>query len=236
MLSVLLALTLSLTAAAEPPLAIPGDAPPPRARPERLSPEKLRALQQYKDRRLSIYSETILHGGETTVWSTGWGGPRWGTAVHVSHAPVFTTRDWGFYQGPQRLSVPNALELAGDPRAVDLSARIARKQRAARGWYAVAGVGGAGVATGIVGQVLADDRSQWQTWSSVALGGAITAVVGMIGGAGPAGEARRLEDRPAASMRPDEAQDVVTRYNEQLAAELGLTPDEVWSVEAPVGR
>lgn len=229
---------------AELPLAIPADptAPAPAVqaptpsppRPGPMSPEKLEALRRYQAERLAIRGETEVHGGGArAVWVGGWWGPRWGphTTVAVVPEPVFATRTWGIYQGPQRLQVPTAMEMSGDPQAAALQQTIDRKKRASRAWYTAAGIGGGVAVASLFGQLNADDRVEYTNWQLAGVAGVGTAVVGLLGAGGPAGEARALERYPSRSMTPAEARALVDRHNDRLRQELGLTPQEVWSIE-----
>lgn len=253
MLSTLLLCTLAL-AQEEGPLAIPAQPgappthsaapptppqpgspapPPPSDRPGAMSPQKLEALRRYQSERIAILNETEFHGGGATVWTGMWWGPRWGphTTIAIAPEPVFASRTWGFYQGPQRLQVTTALELAGDPKAETLQATINRKKRAARNWTTVA-VAGAGVGiAGIFGQLTADDRREYDTWQLVSLGGGLGVLTGLVAAAGPTGEAQALAKYPSRSLSPAEARAVADRYNDRLRQELGLSPQEVWSIE-----
>jgi len=231
--------TAAPASADEQPLAIPPDqvppslaVPGPRRHPG-LSPDKLAALRQYQAERLQIHGETELHGGGTTVWAGGWWGPRWGpvTTVAIAQEPIFATRSWGFYQGPQRLDVPDALQLAGDPRAPELQARIDHKRAAARGWRTVAGAGGVALVTSIFGNATASNLAEHQTWGTVGLAGGAVAVVGLIAGSSPAAEAATLARYPAHTLSPAEARAVVDAYNDHLRDRLGLSPQDVWSIE-----
>lgn len=232
------------------PLAIPAnpDAPPPAVQapepevvgpqaPTRgapMTPEKLEALRRYQAERLSIRGETEVYGGGArAVWVGGWWGPRWGphTTVAVVPEPVFATRTWGIYQGPQRIDVPDAMRMSGDTQAEALEGTIRSKKSAARAWYTVAGVGGAVAVASLFGQLSADNRYEYANWQIAGLGGATAGVVGLLGAAGPAGEARALERYPARSLTPAEARNLVDRHNDRLRQELGLSPQEVWSIE-----
>lgn len=226
----------STSSSRDRPLALPGAGP--RAAQAPMSPEKLKALRTYEAERLVIRGETELRMGAVPVvgWGWGWGwGPRPGwrhhTTVGVAMAPVGTSRNWGIYQGQERLSVPSALSLAGSPRLDQVQSAIRRKRTAATAWYTVAGVGGAALVGSIVGRVAADDRQEWATWYTVGVAGGVTGVVGLIAGSGPAADAQRLEYHPYRSMSLADARDMVDRHNDRLRERLGLTPAEVWSIE-----
>lgn len=222
------------TTAPAPPRAVrPGIEGPPSDRPGAMSPQKLEALRRYRNERLQILGETEVHGGGATFVHGVWWGPRWGpaTSVVIAPEPVFTSRTWGFYQGPERLDVPTALRLAGDERAERVQQTIDRKRRAARTWTGVAvASAGLGIA-GVFGELQADTRYEYLNWRLVTLGGAVGVVTGLVVAAGPAGEAQALQRYPARSLSPAEARAVVDRHNDRLRQELGLSPQEVWSIE-----
>jgi len=219
-------------------------APAPAARPEQrgqLSPQKLEALRQYQAERLVIRGETEVHSGPVMVhtgvaWGPRWGrrwGPRWGpsTSVAVVSSPVFASRTWGIYQGPERLGVPTALSLAGDPRGDQIQQTINRRKRTASAWYTVAGAGGAAIVASLFGQLSAPDKDTYYSWQLVGLGGAGTAAIGMLAGSGPASDARSLERYPSRTLTATEARALVDRHNDSLRDQLGLSPRDVWEIE-----
>lgn len=232
------------------PLALPAQTPSPAAAGRPLaqqaspppSPERLRLLRTYRQDRLVLRGETEYHQGPATAWTTGWGyggyggwGGYYGTTV-ISN-PVWTTRTWGIYQGPERLSTPRFLEVAGQPGlAGELQGTIDRKRKHARTWYTVAGVGAAGILTGIVGMGQAQDRDTWYIFNDVALAGVGLTVGGMIGGSFPSAKASRLHRYPSATLSAGEAQEYVDAHNERLQAELGLSAQEVWAFEIGAGE
>ncbi len=216
------------------PLAIP-NGPPGHKQPP-MSPQKLQALRDYEAQRLQIRGETEVRTEAVPVfgwgWSWGWRGryhPH--TTVGVAYAPVGTSRGWGIYQGPDRLSTIDALTVAGDSRLAGVEQTISRKRNTARGWYTVAGVGGAAAVSSVFGRAWADTPAEYNTWTTVGVVGGISTVVGLVAGAGPSSDARALQDVPARSMSLSEARAMVDRYNDGLRQRLGLTPAEVWSIE-----
>lgn len=239
--------------APEMPLAIPAGpstapatpatpAPlPPSSRPGAMSPQKLDALRRYKAERLEIQGETEVHQGAATVWTGVRWGPRWGprrgpgrgphTAVAVVATPSYATHGWGIYQGPERLQVPDALQLAGDPRGDQLQQTVARKHRTANAWYTVAGLGGGAIIAGIFGQISAPNRHAAYTWQLVSVGGAGAAAVGVLAGGSAAADARSLAQYPARTLTVAEARQVVDQHNDHLRQELGLSPQDVWEIE-----
>ena len=231
----------------EQPLAIPvgGELPAPSPASKEaappgppggggpMGPDKLRALRTYRDQRLALRSEVEVHGGGAIAYSTGWGGPGWGWGTTtVVPNPVVTSRTWGIYQGPAALSAPHFLELAGDLERRDrLLGEIHHARSKRNAWYAVAGVGAAGLLTGMVGMQAADNREQFENANLIGLGGAALTVTGLLGASFPSAKARRLERYPSASMGPAEAQRLIDAHNEHLAQDLGLQPREVWQIE-----
>jgi len=253
----LLGLQLSQAQADEPPPAIPAEegppavAPPPRPTfqpPAQHSPQKLDALRQYQQERLNIHPETSYSGGGTMVvggyWGgvwrpTPWGGVHYGYYVPgaVVSEPITAEHSWGVYRGPERLTTPDLLHAGGDDvRAGDLESDIRHAKAASTVWYGAAGVGLATALTGMMGLVtVANDRQDAQFFSQVALGGAGVAAIGLFGGSFPAARARRLRYDTADTLTVDEAHALIRHANEDLRNSLGLTADDVWSVEsAPV--
>lgn len=228
------------------PAAIPfgGSTSPPGA----LTAERLAALRRYRAEHLSLRSETDLRGGGTTVVSgvtvggyrTGpFGGVGYGWTVPgmVISEPPETVRGWGVYQGPQRLTVPELLAATGETqRAKDLSARIHKAETAKSVWMGVAGVGAAGLVTGLFGLMLSDDDGQALTWSRVAMAGTGVTLTGVFGGAFPAAKAGRLTHEVPETLTLPETQALVDQQNEALRGELGLTPEEVWQMESGGAR
>ena len=233
------------------PLAIPAHAPSPAASLAQpagppqppASPERLKLLRTYRQQRLVVRGETEIRQGPTTAWTTGWGyggyggwsgyygGMGWGSTTMISN-PVWTTRTWGVYQGPERLSTPAFLEEAGQlTKANELSTTISKKRKQAKGWYTVAGVGAAGILTGIVGMGQAQNAESYYTFNAVSLGGVGLVVSGLMGGSFPSAKASQLARYPSMSVSAEEAQEYVDTHNDRLRDELGLTTQEVWAFE-----
>ena len=220
-------------AAPEHPLAMPGNRP---AEAALFDANRLQALRTYRNRRLTLHPETELHGGDTHVVGMGMGGPwGWGgwwgsTAVYTD--PYYTVRTWGIYRGPQRLSVPEFLGTVGaTDRKASLDHEIGHARGAARAWFTVAGIGGAGIVAGLVGMGIADTHEQWRLMNNITFTGSLVTIGGLLGGSFPNGKAARLERYPAASMGIDESQEYVDKYNDSLRKDLGLEPQDVWQIE-----
>lgn len=237
--------------AAEQPLAIPAQPPPRRpegARPEpgpmSRTPEQLAALRRYRDERLQVRAETEIHGGSTMVVGGWWGGAwrpgpygRWhygfGFPGAVIAEPPTLERAWGVYRGPQRLTVPELLQVTGQTDlARDLDRDIRRARTASTLWFGLAGVGVASAVAGMVGLSVADDREEALLYNQVVLGGAGAAATGLFVGSFPASKASRLTHDVPRTMTLQEAQALVAQRNEALRNELGLTPGDVWQIES----
>lgn len=254
-----LQLSTSIARADEAPPAIPVQEAPPAVAPAprpvpvgppRHSAQKLDALRQYQQERLSIRPETSYSGGGTMVvggyWAGGWRPTPWGGAHFgyyvpgaVISEPVTAQHSWGVYRGPERMTTPDLLRAGGDDvRASDLESDIHHAKTASTLWYGAAGVGLATALTGMMGlATVAEDRQDAQFFSQVALGGAGVAAIGLFGGSFPAAKARRLRYDTADTLSVDEAHTLIRHANEDLRNKLGLSPDDVWSVEsAPVVR
>lgn len=258
------AVALAQDVYAEPPPAIPAQTEEPRAlpaqgrapdlnalrRPPERSPERLQALRQYQDERLTVRTETEFHGGGAMVvggvWGGGYrpgpyGGVRYGWSIPgaVISEPVTVEHGWGVYRGPERLTTPDILRAGGEvERADDLDRDIRRAKLASNLWLGVAGVGVATAISGMMGQSIAESRDEAIFFNNVTLGGVGVAAVGVIGGSFPATRARALRYEPDRTLSLQETQELVRKNNETLRRNLGLTPDDVWQVESapPPGR
>jgi hypothetical protein len=116
---------------------------------------------------------------------------------HVNPNPIYTTRSWGIYRGPERITVPEFLRTIGDGEGLEeLRTDISGHRQRAKRAFNVAGLGGAGLVVGILGMSVATTESSWYTWNLVALGGSVTGLSGMIGGSLAASKASQLERHP----------------------------------------
>ncbi|MEC8423953.1 MAG: hypothetical protein VX000_09260, partial [Myxococcota bacterium] len=142
-------------------------------------------------------------------------------------------RTWGIYRGPQRLDVPDFLSVAGEvERKRKLDAALERLRRRGTGWSVVAGLGGAGLVTGLVGMSSVENRRDFELFNSLTLGSTLVMATGFIGTSFPRGRESALRRYPAATLGSDEAQQLIDRHNEMLRTELGLSAADVWALEA----
>ena len=154
-----------------------------------------------------------------------------GTGVVVTDN-ISTFRTWGAYRGPQRLSTPDFLNLAGATKKHDeVVGEIKQLQKTAKGWYAVAGTGVAGVLTGLVGMGMAENIETYATFNLVSLGGTLVAIGGLFGASFPGSKAQRLYRYPGSTMSSDEANDLAHAANEKLRQDLEIAPNEAWLLD-----
>jgi hypothetical protein len=230
-----------------PPVTQPAPAPPPVERPlavpagppAPVTAARLQALRGYKAGRLQLRDETEFRGGSAWVmgggyggmWGPGYGAWGWGGPVVID--PPTALRTWGVYRGPERLDVPEFLTAVGQTqRRKELDADITRLKRRATFWSVIAGLGGAGLATGLVGMSTVETRQQYDTFNAVTLGGTLVMATGFIGNSFPRGKESALRRYPSATMGSDEAQQLIDAHNEALREELGLSAADVWALEA----
>jgi len=198
-----------------------------------LTPERLMALRTYKGQRLQVRAETEYRGSSVaTFTSMSYGYPHgMGSGVVVTDN-ISTFRTWGVYRGPQRLSTPDFLHLVGATDKRDaLVDEIKDLRKSAKGWYAVAGTGVAGVLTGLVGMATAGDINTYSTFNMVSLSGTIVTIGGLFGASFPSSKAQRLYKYPGSKMSSDAANDLTHAANERLRQELEIAPNEAWLLD-----
>jgi hypothetical protein len=198
-----------------------------------LTPERLKALRTYKGQRLQVRAETEYRGGGVSTFSSmSYGYPHgYGTGVVVSE-PVSTFRTWGVYRGPQRLSVPDFLTIAGATQERDdLVATITKARRASHVWFGGAAVGMAAIVTGLVGMGAAKKLPTYRQYNYIALSGTGATIGCLLGASFPAAKASRLYRYPGTTLNSDEANALAHSYNEKLRNELSLQPDEAWLLD-----
>ena len=211
----------------------PGKLPPAPTSMGTLTPERLMALRTYKSQRLQVRAETEYRGSSVaTFTSMSYGYPHGlGTGVVVTDN-ISTFRTWGVYRGPQRLSTPDFFQLAGaEEQRNEVVAEIHQLQRNAKGWYAVAGTGVAGVLTGLIGMATAEEIETYGTFNLVSLAGTIVTIGGLFGASFPGSKAQRLYKYPGSTLSSDEANDLAHAANERLRQELEIAPNEAWLLD-----
>jgi hypothetical protein len=207
--------------------------PPPPQSLGQLTPERLMALRTYKSKRLQVRAETEYRGSSVaTFTSMSYGQPLGlGTGVVVTDN-ISTFRTWGVYRGPQRLSTPDFLTLAGaNAEREALVTDIRRLRSNARRWYIGAGIGVAGVVAGLVGMATAEDIETYNQFNRVSLGGTILTIGGLFGASFPGSKAERLYKYPGATLSSDQANDLAHAANEALRQELDIAPNEAWLLD-----
>jgi hypothetical protein len=205
--------------------------PPPAARQA-----SMQALTAFRRQHLAIRSYARWEGGGATVIHGGWGG--WGPYHHlgwglgtsyVIRDPAHQTHDWAVFRGDQRLSVPAYLEEVGDTaRLGGLQRDIERAELSHHVGYGVGLAGAATLLVAMVGVRSAQDLEGYQTWNSVALGGVLAGVGGVMVGSHGNSKAQRLRADFRSTVDYDAVQEQVDAYNERLRGELGLSPAEAF--------
>jgi hypothetical protein len=198
-----------------------------------LTPDRLQALRTYKAQRLQVRAETEYRGGSASSFSSmAYGYPHgMGTGVIVTQ-PISTFRTWGVYRGPQRLSTPDFLTLAGATADRDaLVADIKRAKRAGRVWFTGAGVGMAAIVAGIVGMGASGDIETYRSFNTVALSGTTLTIGSLLGASFPAAKGTKLYRYPGATMTADRANTLAHTHNENLRKDLGIQPEEAWLLD-----
>jgi len=228
-----LAETPEVSAEESEPAPVIEKLPPAPTTLGRLTPQRLQALRTYKAQRLQVRAETEYRGGGVSTFSTmAYGYPHGlGTGVIVTE-PVSTFRTWGIYRGPQRLSTPDFLSLAGAISERDqLLSQIKKARGASRVWFTGAGLGVAAIVTGIVGMGGAGDLPTYRRFNTVALSGTTLTIGCLLGASFPAGKAAKLYRYPGANMDSDKANSLAHDHNEKLRNSLGIKPEEAWLLD-----
>jgi hypothetical protein len=218
------------------PLAVPvgprvGPAPALPGAPA-LTVERLATLRAYKAQRLSVREETELRGGGTSMAMGYPMGRLGGTTTFMVTDPIYTVHTWGVYQGPDRISTPDFLAVAGHKGEADaLRSDIQRYDARSKRRFGAAGLGAGAVIAGLVGMRVATTPEQYLAWNLATLGGSAVGISGLIAGTFPAAKAGRLERSPSAVMEPGRARSLAQEHNDALQAKLGVTPQEAWLLE-----
>ena len=203
--------------------------PPPPV----LTAEKLGSVREYQRQRLVVRQETELRGGGTSVVSSPWANPYSMTPSQVVQDPIYAVQGWGIYQGSRRLSVPEYLGVIGSDQMKEfLEQDIVRLQATSKGLYAFGGLGVAATVVGIVGMNNSQTPEQRLIFFTAAGGGVVAMLTGFIGGSVPAAKANQIKNDPEYTFTPEQVQDGVDTYNEQLRADLDLSSEEVLLIEA----
>ena len=214
----------------ERPLAIPGRGNSPQ------SAARLQALKQYQRERIGIGTEVQFHASGPPV-SVGFGGPwygmRWGMVV--ANPYMYTSRTHGIYKGTVRMDVPTFLgEVGQSDLQHSLQQDILRANRYTTVWNVVTGIGVTGLVVGSVGMSAAwEARSpEYGSYYTMASTGLLTTITGLIGSSITSSKSVRLRRYPSASMGINEAEQLADAHNEQLRQDLGLSAEDVWSIES----
>lgn len=198
-----------------------------------LTAEKLGSVREYQRQRLVVRQETELRGGGTSVVSSPWANPYSMTPSQVVQDPIYAVQGWGIYQGSRRLTVPEYLGVIGSDQMKEfLEQDIVRLNATSKGLYAFGGLGVAATVVGIVGMNNSQTPEQRLIFFAAAGGGVVAMLTGFIGGSVPAAKATQIESDPEYTFTPEQVQEGVDTYNEQLRSGLELSSEEVLLIEA----
>ena len=151
----------------------------------------------------------------------------------MSNPYVHTTQNFSIYQGRTRLDVPDFLGTVGEPGLrASLDQDILRANRAATAWNAVTGIGVAGVVVGAVGMSGARSAYEYYSYANVATAGLVTTLSGALFSSITSSKSFKLRRYPSASIGVDQAERLADQYNDQLRQQLGLSADDVWTIES----
>ncbi|HHO53544.1 MAG TPA: hypothetical protein ENK18_22405 [Deltaproteobacteria bacterium] len=195
-----------------------------------LTQEQLADVLAFRDQHLQIREVQTVIPGTVSVMRSGWGwgrrpwrGYAWDTR-DVIRTPPEVMHEWVVFQGPQRLTVPEFLDVVGRHGEADaLMERITRSEKTSRS-FGAASLGGvaAGVA-GVVG-VLVAPPDQQPTFSAIGLGGLGTAILGgLVSSVSASRSATLAHDFPSA-IDLEVASEEVREHNEELRERLGVSP------------
>lgn len=212
------------------PLALPRHAP---ARVEAASsPSSVGAMMAYRSRHLELRQLTLRYPGGTSVVTTGYGWgrgwPMWGYSTsYLVQNPDIVQESWAVFQDQRRLTVPAALfALDRAEEAEALTRRIRGYRHASTGGYVVAGLGGIGLATALMGASVADNYAEYRNWSSLSTASALACGGGILAGWFLQSAAQRMRNDFEATQDASDLQRSIDARNQRSMEELGLTPSQ----------
>ncbi len=182
-----------------------------------LTQEQLADVLAFRDQHLQIREVQTVIPGTVSVMRSGWGwgrrpwrGYAWDTR-DVIRTPPEVMHEWVVFQGPQRLTVPEFLDVVGRHGEADaLMERITRSEKTSRSF---------GAAT-----PAATPPDQQPTFSAIGLGGLGTAILGgLVSSVSASRSATLAHDFPSA-IDLEVASEEVREHNEELRERLGVSP------------
>jgi hypothetical protein len=196
------------------------------------SQEKLNALRQYQRERLEISNETNISGGATTAYMRG---PTmgYGSLGFMISDSIHTTRTMKVYQAQEPISTAIFLELTGqEGEREDLDALLAKYRKRKAAGRVVAALGLGTTIGGWVGVSQSVTENEVYLYSNVTLGGSILCFGGLLISSFPASKEASLLMTPLNYLSKADVEGRVDAFNDALRTELGLSVEDIWSIES----
>lgn len=203
---------------------------------EEIDQAKLNALRQYQRERLELSSEVNISGGGSTAYMRGpmmgYGGFGFNSGFVVSD-PIYTSRTLRVYQAKEPISTLTFFKLVGDNSQFKQASRQIKKYRLRRNIGRTVALVGLGVTVGgWVGASRAQTEDDLFLYSNLTLTGSLVCFGGLLGSSFPSSKENALLQTPLASMSKVEVEKHIDAFNDDLRLKLGLTIDDVWTIES----
>ena len=203
---------------------------------EEIDQAKLNALRQYQRERLELSSEVNISGGGSTAYMRGpmmgYGGFGFNSGFVVSD-PIYTSRTLRVYQAKEPISTLTFFKLVGDDSQFKQASRQIKKYRLRRNIGRTVALVGLGVTVGgWVGASRAQTEFELYLYSNATLTGSLVCFGGLLGSSFPSSKENALLQTPLASMSKVEVEKHIDAFNDDLRLKLGLTIDDVWTIES----
>ena len=203
---------------------------------EELDQVKLNALRQYQRERLELSSEVNISGGGSTAYMRGpmmgYGGFCFNSGFVVSD-PIYTSRTLRVYQAKEPISTLAFFELVGDDERLEETSQLVKKYRTRRKIGRTVALVGLGVTIGgWVGSSQAQTNEELFIYSNATLAGSLVCFGGLLGSSFPSSKENALLQTPLASLSKVEVENQIDAFNDDLRERLGLTIDDVWTIES----
>lgn len=200
------------------------------------SQEKLNALRQYQRERLEISNETNISGGATTAYMRG---PTmgYGSLGFMISDSIHTTRTLKVYQAQEPISTVRFLELVGqESEREDLELLLGKYRKRKTAGRAVAALGLGTTIGGWVGVSQSVTEEEVYLYSNVTLGGSILCFSGLLISSFPASKEASLMVTPLNYLPKVEVEGRIDAFNDTLRTKLGLSVEDIWSIESGNGN
>ena len=203
---------------------------------EEFDQTKLNALRQYQRERLELSSEVNISGGGSTAYMRGpmmgYGGFGFNSGFVVSD-PIYTSRTLRVYQAKEPISSLTFFELVGDEARLEEASRLLKKYRFRRNISRTVALVGLGVTVGgWVGASKAETEAELFIYSNATLTGSLVCFGGLLSSSFPSSKENALMRTPLTSLSKVEVENQIDSFNDDLRERLGLTIDDVWTIES----